>query len=390
MFKKGILCILMAALIVFSAFSDGVTVTGTAPTFKTSDSSLQPFIHAFNSELESVFSGMLREIEDKIVDKVPAGLLYSDGIPGGFGTASVFSSHGATMRAYGEYKFLSISIGGMIGFQLPSNFQKIINGQVSEEDLLNDKNVVIGFNPQVFSLHVGLNASSLIKIFPKDLYFGLRIGFFGLNDMEIDLGGGTSANLNFNTFTIGLTANYQLIKSSGSGLIVWRGLNIGSGFIFQTTTLDMPIPLGELRSPIQNIGLGSLNNLELVLDPRVVLNMSINTFTIPVEAMTAVKLVFLNIPLGIGFDIGFGTSEMSVGLESGVNIEGANSQALSQDRKGSLSVGINNKSAPDAFNLKLMTGLGFAIGETVAIDIPITYYFVNNGFNIGFTVGVRF
>ena len=383
MIKRGILCVFIALAITVSGFSEKIEVKGTAPTFKTNDSSIQEFIPKFNEQLEKAFNGIVDDMNGIINDTVPEGFINSNDILGGFGNASIFATHGATMRAYGEYKSFSISLGGIVGLQIPPNTMDLANGDIDKFDEL-----TFGINPQAFNIHVGFNPSSLIKVMPENLYLGLRIGFFGLPNMDIPMNEGLNASLNFNTFTIGVTANYQLIPSINLGLILWRGLNVGSGLIFQTTKLDLSIPLDKMNAPIGDAG--TLTGLSLALDPTVLLNVNINTVTIPVEIVTAVKLIFLNIPLGFGFDIGFGSSDLSFGLKSGVNIEGPQSSKLQPDKSGSLSVGISNKAPPRFFNLKLITGLGFAFGEKFALDFPFTYYFTSNGFNIGMTFGLRF
>ena len=392
MIKRGILCVFIALAITVSGFSEKIEVKGTAPTFKTDDSQAQPVIDVFNNALEETFKGMLGDIDRMINDTVPEGFINSNSILGGFGNASIFATHGATMRAYGEYKSFSISLGGIVGLQIPPNTMDLAKGDIDAEKFLSSDELTFGINPQAFNIHVGFNPSSLFKIMPENLYLGLRIGFFGLPNMVIPMNEGLDANLNFNTFTIGVTANYQLIPSVNLGLILWRGLNVGSGLIFQTTKLDLSVPLGETdHMPIGNGNIGGgLDGLSLALDPTVLLNVNINTVTIPVEIVTAVKLIFLNIPLGLGFDIGFGSSDLSFGLKSGVNIVGAQNGKLQKDKNGSLSVGVENKIMPQFFNLKLITGLGFAFGEKFALDFPFTYYFTSSGFNIGMTFGLRF
>ena len=135
---------------------------------------------------------------------------------------------------------------------------------------------------------------------------------------------------------------------------------------------------------------GSLNaNLDLVLNPTAALNMNINTVTIPVEVSTAIKLLFLNIPFGIGFDIGFGKSDMSIGMKSDVNIDTHNNSQIYQIDKGSVSVNLTNDSPPTAFNFKIMTGLGFTFGDKFMIDFPLTFY-IRDGYSLGFTLGVHF
>jgi hypothetical protein len=389
MIKRGILCVFIALVVTVSGFSDEIKVKGTPPTVKTNDPQLVPYIEDFNKNLADTFGDMLDEMNDSINEAIPSGLIDSGSILGGFGNASIFATHGATMRAYGEYKSFSISLGGILGFQVPENTMDLINGNIPVDEFLSSEKLTFGINPQAFNLHVGFHPSSLIAIMPENLYFGLRIGFFGLPNLPIQMSEGVNADLNFNTFTIGLTANYQLVPSVNLGLIIWRGVNVGSGLIFQTTKLDLSVPLDKIEQQIGDSG--DLQNLKLVLDPTVTLNMNINTVTIPVEIVTAVKLIFLNIPLGVGFVIGFGSSDLSFGLKSGVNIEGgSNSSKLQQDTGGSLSVGISNNVAPQFFNLKLISGLGFAFGEKFMLDIPFTYYFTSSGFNLGMTLGFRF
>jgi len=390
MFKRGIFCFFIAMAITFSGFSEEIKVTGTPPTFRANDDRAEPFIETFNDLLASTFGDMLGEIEKNVNDVLPAGLINTDNLLNGFGTSSVFASHGATMWAYADYKFLSISIGSILGIKLPNNMlSDLLSGKELDIENLMEGNTTFGIIPQVINLHVGMNPSAKWEIMPKNLSFGLRVGFFGLPDLNIPIHDGTDANLNLSTFTIGLTANYQLVKTYEllNGMIKWRGVNIGSGIIFQTTKLDLSVPFRKEESRIPD--LGPLTNLSLELEPRATFNMEINTVTIPIEASTAIKLLIFNIPFGIGFDFGMGGSKVSVGAESDVSILGGNKDLVEQDKKGSLSVGIeNNNIPPTFFNFKIMTGIGFTFGDVFVIDMPITFY-IKDGFNLGITLGLR-
>ena len=390
MYKKGILWIFMALAVTFSGFSDDIKVKGTAPTFTTNDPFAQQYIEDFNRELRNVFNEMIEETQRTIDDTIPQGFNSNDLLKG-FGTAAVFASHGATVWAYADYKLLSISTGVMLGLKFPGNSTRTFLSGISGGgvDINSIDDLTFGINPQFFSLHAGLNPSALIKVFPKNLFLGLRLGFFGLSNVNIPISDITS-KLKYRTFTIGLTTNYQLLPSIDLVKVIkWRGVNIGSGLIFQTTKLDFTVPFGEYRETM-DFSRGSLNaHLDLVLNPTAALNMNINTVTIPVEISTAIKLVFLNIPLGLGFDLGLGKSKMSIGMKSDVNIDTHNNIQIEQDKKGSISASLENAHAPTAFNFKIMTGLGFTIKDRVIIDIPVTFY-IKDGYNLGFTLGVRF
>ena len=399
MIKRGIICIFIALAVTFSGFSDEIYVSGEAPTFKSNDPSVEPYIDEFNKQAADAFNDMFGEIQKMVDEMIPPGFINSDNLLTGFGTSSVFASHGATMRAYADYKFMSISIGSLLGLKLPEGstdtFTSMLSGGEGDLDSLMSEDAVFGVNPQFFSLHVGFNPSAVIKIFPENLFLGLRLGFFGLSDLSIPLSE-AEANLNFSTFTIGLTATYQLVPTVNlvGETIKWRGVSVSSGLIFQTTTLDLAVPFDPVIEDIGNVaGSVDLSNLKLVIDPRATFNININTVTIPIEVMTSIKLLFLNIPFGIGFDIGFGNSSLSVGAKAGINVEdtsGEYSNLIKQDKPGSLSIGIKNDAIPpSAFNFKIMTGLGFTFGDAFVIDIPITFY-ITDGFNLGLTLGVRF
>jgi len=389
--KRKVFCVFLALAAVIPGFADTIVVEGTAPTFTTSDPTVSQFIPEFNKQLGEAFDELVDGLRDGTSSIMPDGLINTSSILEGFANAAVFASHGATLRSFAGYKTFGISVGAMTGIQLPLSLEELFN---NPESILEKDDLTFGISPQFFNMSVGFHPSALIKAIPKGLYLGLRLGFFGLNldDLDVDMGSGSITG-KINTFTIGVTANYQIIpKLNLANLIIWRGLSVGSGIIVHTTTVDIGIPLGEygVDLPGTQSELGQLAGSKLVFDPRVAMKVDITTVTIPVEAMTAITLVGLNIPLGIGFDLGMGSSELSLGLESGINVESPNNNLIQQNEAGSLSAGIRNKVAPNVYNMKLMTGFGFSIAEKVVIDIPFTYYFADNGFNIGFTLGVTF
>jgi len=406
MIKKGIFCVFIAMAIAFSGFSEErIQVDGNAPKFVAKDPTAEAWhgqvdqtMEQFQHYIDIEFDNMLDGIENSANDVIPPGLIKTTGLLTGFGTSALFASHGATMWAYADYKFLSFSIGSILGIRFPDNsagtVSDILSGKNTElNDFMNKENIIFGISPQFINLHAGIYPAAKWEIMPKNLFLGLRLGFFGLPDLEIPIGDDATADLNYSTFTIGVTANYQLVKTYDvfDGLIKWRGVNIGSGIIFQTTKFDLSVPFGKMDADMPYNGGPNdpLNGLHLQLNPKATFNMGVNTFTIPIEVSTAIKLVFLNIPFGIGFDLGFGASRISVGANSAVDFVGDNSSMIVQKEKGKLSVGIeNNNVSPIPFNFKIMTGLGFTINDVFVIDMPLTFY-VPDGFNFGFTMGLR-
>jgi len=404
--KKAILCIFMALAITFTGFSQGVTVSVTAPTFDLTPEGNSvgldiDDVNDMNNGIKAMFDGLETDLNSKLstIGTIDAGNLLS-----GFGASSVFASHGATMRGYAEFKSFSISVGAMAGLKLPDgSLRPIINGIFSGDfsaaneifkDYIDDpfslltggKKLDVGFNPQLINLNLGFKPSSLIKSFPKNLSFGLQFGYFGgfnIGDI-VDLG---EASINLDILKIGATVNYQLIPTiSIAGLIKWRGINISSGFIYQSTKFGISMPLpDDLFSGDSSY---SQDGATVKINPKMTFDLEVNSFTIPVEATTAITLLFLNVPLGIGFDLGFGNNKIVAGVDADISVTDPNGYFY-QTSSGNVNMNLAGTSDINVFNWKIMTGLGITIGDFFIIDIPITYYF-NDGLNVGVTLAVRF
>jgi len=324
---------------------------------------------ALDTEFEYLRSEINKHIKD--IASKPENLIKA------FGNSQVFASSGAaTQRGYGEYKTFCVTLSPVtLGFQLydkPDNFINDIKDANKLLDKLNrDGDIKLGFNPQVINARIGLNTS---KFLLNNLYLGLRIGYMKLNGD--DLG---SAGLSFDAFSIGATANYQLVPSKkvAKGLLLWRGVNVGTGFIYSGTKIGLSMNLGRQEGTFSGIG-------TLTIDPKMVLDFKIDTFTIPVEVTTAVKLLwFLNIPLGVGADFGFGKSDLKVSAAGDMNVTGS---GIQQQTPGYMSLTAGGDMSPTVTNFKVMSGVGINIGPVI-IDIPVTYYPLDNGYSVGFSIG---
>ena len=304
-----------------------------------------------------------------------------------FATSSVFSSTGASLRAYQGYDNFALTVGAMGGIQLPVSVFSMFNAEIANlaekivDDMNRDNDLRIGINPQIINAQFGVNTS---KFLLKGLYLGLKGGYTNLNLNLEDF------RTTFQTLSAGALINYQVIPQTRyiGGVVVWRGLNIGTGFIYQRTSLTMGVPLfaedGDAAFPITG------NIVGLILDPRLEMRFSVNTYTVPLEAVTSIRLLgFLNASFGGGMDFGFGSATLGGGVDADITVEGL-PLGLRVDKKGSFSVIMGGTNTPFLFNPKAMASLGFSIGPAIIMDIPITYYFLNNGYNIGITLGLAF
>jgi hypothetical protein len=355
-------------------------VKGSAPQFATDNPALSVYMNDFNNEIKGYFNDIINDLNNELgsynFKPKPENLIRA------FGNSAAYASHGATQRGFGGFNLFAATLGTMVGLQLPfgpfdlfDKFDAITGDPFS---LFEDGDLKLGINPQALNAQISLNMS---KFLVENLYLGVRLGYMKLPDVV--------EGLSLSNMLLGVTANYQLLpKLSLAGLITWRGLSLGTGFIFQKTKLGYYFAMDSslMSGTISTAGIG--NNISYKIDPKVGLDMDITTYTIPIEAVTAIKLLFLNIPFGAGVDLAFGKSDIRFGAAADVNFTGLNS-AIYQKSPGSLAVDLGGEMSPSFVNLKIMSGLGFAFGPVI-IDIPVTWYVMNNGFNIGLTFGVAF
>jgi len=373
---KKLFCLLLVFAMAIPAFAE-IKVTGHAPTVK------GPGADQFNTETQTAFAKALTELNDQLkLFKNSARFLEA------MGDSSVYASHGATTRGYGGYKLFSATVGSIIGVQIPNEISTLMDDFDGLADSLEKQgDIKLGVSPNVFNANIGLSMG-IMKFLPEhlgiinrnNLYIGFRIGYFNLP--EIGLGEGSK--LNYNNLTLGLTANYQIIPSiSLAGLIVWRGVNLGSGIIYNRSKMDFGISVDkEISQPIGNTG------TEIALhDPKASVNLSTSTVTIPLEAITAVKLLVFNIPLGIGADLAFGSTSLGAGVDAKIGYNNLPS-IYNKDKEGDIAAVGDLSSSPHFFNFKIMTGFGFTAGPFV-LDIPITWY-PSGGYNFGVTIGIVF
>jgi hypothetical protein len=366
---KKVFCLLLVfamAIPVFAEFK--VTIDGTPPT--TGDSMIDGY-------LRTAFDDFKKEINKEIAKVFPDS---PDKLLRAMGNSSVYASHGATTWAYGGYKMFSATIGSMIGLQLPQGISSLIEDGFDTDTLEKEGDINLGVSPNMFNFNAGLNMG-FFKSLPENFgvlkrdnfYIGLRIGYFKMPSSLLE-------EFNYSNFTLGLTVNYQIIPPlSLAGLITWRGVNVGGGFIYNGSKLNIIMSIGDpISEPVTGTGGGTIT-----MKPKASVDLDIKTFTIPLEATTAIKLLIFNIPFGIGADLAFGKSSFGLGAASPIEV---NIPGYKTTSDGSISIKAEASNTPSFFNFKIMTGFGIAAGPVV-FDIPITFYPINKGYSFGITIG---
>jgi hypothetical protein len=341
-----------------------IDVTFTPPKFGGAPPAI---VDPINSQLESIFAQYENEIGNtlRFININPAKLINA------FASSSVFASTGATQRGYGGYELFAVTVGAMGGFMIPNLFSVFgeINSLLGDVERLND--LRLGFNPQILNAQIGFNTSFLVD----KLYLGLKLGYFRLDTGQVA----------FSTPSIGVTANYQLLPQIRipTGIILWRGINLGSGLIYQNTNMEIGIPLPSRSEQLNVMG---LNITTMRIESKLILEFIKNTLTIPLEAVTSLRLLgFLNLSLGLGADLGFGLTDFRLTGKATAYFDDL-PDFLNPIQDPGLSATTGGTNSPDLLNPKLMAGLGFSVGPVI-IDIPVTIYPLNSGYNFGITLG---
>ena len=390
--KNRIICLLMILALAGSVFAQGLELKLKPPVFS-GTGNFTTAADQLNAQLATLFNPsqiFWTEITDELgaFNGAPNDLITA------MGNSSLYSSHGASFQGYYGYNGFAIAFGPAVGIQIPSHPLDFIHEiEGLEQKLMNTGDIVLGLNPQVLNAQVGFKLP-----FTKKLYLGVQGGYMKLSNDTLDqFSLNLPLTLAFDTLSLGARANFQLIpqvKLAG-GLILWRGLNIGSGFIYQKTNLTVGFPL-DLNQSSSFIAGGE--NVVVKLNPNLNLNMEVNTFTVPLEAVTSIRLLwFLNITAGAGIDFGFGTSKLNAGLNiddisidvSDIIATAGPGDTLTQVSAGSASLNLGGEQNPQFFNPKLMVGVGINLGPVI-IDVPVTWYFIDNGVSVGVTLGLVF
>lgn len=313
-------------------------------------------------------------------------------LPLGFANASAAASHAGTQRSFIDYSLFAVSVGAGIGASAPT----IDPNKMAEigDEIQRKGDLYAGLAAQPLVASVGLNLSPLVK--------GLRVnGKFGmLNIPPME----ETYDLTSESFIVGFGAQYQLIQSFSLplGFIRWRGISIGSGFIYQKNNISLAMTIEEQKT--DPITLGQLGFNQFVLDGYNIVNptapplktdsdfgylsvipsfdfsFETKTYTIPIEVNTGLRILYLlDVNFGAGVDLAFGSSTLNAGVDAEVNFKGGSEMAqYIATTPGSASLEIALEKNPQFFRPRITTGVMLNLGP-LRLDIPVMLYFDSEG-----------
>lgn len=310
-------------------------------------------------------------IESELADNIRSQLDKYGDMPDftrGFANANTYAaSNGATMRGYQGYDLICIAVGTMFTVQAPSAdplfFQSI-------QDELDDGDVYTGLGANPLVGQVGINMGFIIP----DLYISFR---FGKLDYKVDAG---SYKMDYDTNLLGVIVDYQIIPSQSilAGILLWKGLNIESGFIYSTNNVVYYKKLDTI------IASDTTTTETAELDPTLDLSLDIKSYIIPVEVYSAFRLFYMiNFGVGVGMDYVYNNTT-DLKLRSSGTIRGTGGTINGLD--GEFDITAPTSEEADKYRFKGMVNVGAGFGP-VFIDIPITFY-LDNGYAVGLSAGI--
>ncbi|TAL36585.1 MAG: hypothetical protein EPN93_07105 [Spirochaetes bacterium] len=297
----------------------------------------------------------------------------------GFANANIYSAHAGTLQGYQNYDLFAISTGVMLGAQAPSvdpsYYDKI--GQELEKK----GDLYAGLSAGISFVNVGINA----KFIMDDLYLNFKFGKVSWKPVE---------ELDVNNTLIGIGANYALIREHGMGwgFLKWRGLSLGTGLIYHKSEIvyDAKIDTQTQHFNTGDMGGGLYFQGDVVVDPTVAIGVTTYSYTIPVDVVTSVQLLWLlNLTLGAGVDFSYGKADIVLKSAGDVAVENTdtNIPGAYTFLPGKVSIdGSTLGERPYFIRPKIMAGLGLNI-SVVKIDLQVIYYTMS-GAAVGLTAGI--
>jgi hypothetical protein len=361
------------------------TATGTAPTITitnlngdTSSATLDPLNAALNGQIATQFTAGLNEANLELAKYHNQGDLAK-----GFANANAYAAQAATHQGFQDYTLFAITSGVMVGAQLPSSDPDYYNE--IDKKVKKDGDLYAGVAASWAIINAGINAGFLYP----GLYLSAKFGYLSRDITD---------ELSATSTILGVGANYTWIqtKSLLAGFVKWRGVSFGTGFIYNRNKIDLNIEMDPERNAITGLNLSvyGLSNLtgDVVLDPSFTIGVKTNTYTIPFDVTTSVRLLWvLNFNLGAGFDFVFGTSDIT--LKSNGDVYADMNPVANVDftsTKGKVTIdGSTKNKKPSPVRERITTGLGLNIAM-VKIDFPIIIYPFDSAIAAGVTIGVVF
>lgn len=320
-----------------------------------------------NSSLALATAQLEAEINTELTQYVG-----QDDLALGFANAGATAAHVGTQRSFNDYKHFALTVGTGVALSAPSSDPSLIEQAVT--DIEDEGDIYFGMATQPIAAALGINLGRFVE----NLYGTVKVGY-------LTVPAGTLAEeFSFESLAAGFTLDYQLLETRKLplGFLRWRGLTVGSGLIYQRneSVFEMDFPIDPVTQSIDltAYGAGTID-AELEVEPTLTLAASSNSWSIPLEATTGLRILWLfDVNFGAGVDVAFGSSDITLDIESPVTVTDNSGSGL-QFEEGSVAVdGGTDGDGPQFVRPRLTGGLGLNLGP-IKVDVPVMYYFDKDG-----------
>lgn len=335
-----------------------------------------PATAAVAANLQTELNNQIQAVEDTLNNDYFSKYHDQTDLARGFANAGAVTRDNASMMGFQNYDLFCVMLGANMGFAYPSMSPSEISQ--SFKDIKGKGDVYAGMGTGGFAGQVGVNTSFLVD----NLYLSAKFGTFSYDTKFGD------TSLKIDQYMIGVGANYRLFSSWDFlfGFAKWRGLSLGSGFVYNSASASISIPVDN--QPFSaSYGGYTLNGDVTNIGAR--LSIDSSSFVIPLEATTSVQVLWLfNLGVGAGVDLIIPSSTVKLGGKADVALDpqtGFSSTAGSVKVTGTNSE--NKLKFTDVVAPRLAADLGFNI-SVVKIDIPFNWYPVTKAVSVGMSAGV--
>lgn len=387
--------VFVSMFLLAAAFSWAVDVNVTPPIIELSGpfTAFGDLTTQLNDQLATIADEFETQVEtDETIDK------YSDqsDLATGFANAGASSSTLGFLRSAQDFKLFSVAVSTGAGLSV---YSTDLFSDLNSADFVKDEgDIYAGLAPQLINGSVGINLGFLVDGLRATAKFGY-----------VDIADGTIADdVTFNSMSAGANLSYMLLKPKAVplGLVRWRGLSVSTGLFYQRSKVEMNyVPdeegfIGDTELTLGSLGLTdadlastgytentSLGTLEMT--PEINAKIESSTFTVPIGVSTGVRLLILDLSVGAGVDLCWGSGEISFDSTQDVNfVENPELAQYIEVTPGRASVSNSTESDPQFLHPHVMIAAGLAVGP-VRLEIPFLYYFDSDGntFVTGATLG---
>ena len=338
------------SLLVATSVAFGVTqVTLAGPTNALSITCVTATLGCNNAGVVSAFSALETEVNSLIASSLPdVGKTFVENTAG----AHTFAARGITADYANVIDLFSVGVGLGVAtnpFPPDSNPSNLSGAAISQSLALGLKLSAIGVN--------------LPDIGPWKL--SQSVGFINAFGGSFDF-----SPLNASFFTLGAHISAPVIEpaSIGFGLFSWGGVNLITGFDYNTLEVTTSQALTQTTGTSSFSGIG-------------VFGAKANTFTIPIEVATNLRLFWIFTAFGgLGVDLNFGSAESIARIDNGVI------QDTTLGATGAATLDLGESSSPGFLGIRAFAGIQMSLG-------PIAFFGqLNQGITdsvSGFSGGAR-